>query len=367
MAGTGALGYRVHETAALDPGHGAAFDPWQRWREEPGPLGAVAAALLAANPHNTQPWQFAVRDTEVDLYADPDRTTGSLDPYLREQHVGLGCALENLVLACRARGLQPDVTLLPNETDPTWVAHVVLNTSVPRDDVLHEAIPSRHTDRGPFGPGTLSAAELADLVDATDLPGVQVQWLDSPQDVATLGEVLVDAATALVADDDQSRDGFVWFRGTDAEVQRYADGLTLDAQGLSPLMLTAAKLLPPSTRAAGDTFWLDQTRDVHTATAAAYGVITVPDVDDRGAQLVAGRLLQRVHLTATDRGVSLQHMNQITERIDRARVTGARDTFAPRLAALLPPGGRPLVAFRVGLPTRETRSSPRRPLAAVVR
>jgi hypothetical protein len=180
-----------------------------------------------------------------------------------------------------------------------------------------------------------------------------------------LGQLLVDAAQAVIADEQQSRDGFAWFRSNNDAIQTHRDGLTLDAQGLSPLILGAAKLLPASTRAAGDTFWVDQTRTVHTATAAAYGVLTAASPDDRATQLRAGRLLQRIQLTATAQGVALQHMNQITERIDAERVAGASATFQPRFAELLPPGQHPLVAFRTGYPVRDARPSPRRAVAVV--
>ena len=176
---------------------------------------------------------------------------------------------------------------------------------------------------------------------------------------------MVDAAQAVVADEDQSRDDFAWFRNNDDAIQTHRDGLTLDAQGLSPFTLGVAKLLPASNRNAGDAFWVEQTRTVHTPTASAYGVVTASSPDDRVTQLHAGRLLQRIHLTATTLGVALHHMNQITERIDAEQIAGQPATFSPRFATHLPSDAKPLVAFRVGYPLREARPSPRLPVAAV--
>jgi hypothetical protein len=367
VAGTGALSYRVFDTAVLDPGGGQAYYPWQHWHDEPGPLGAVAGAILAANPHNTQPWVFHVTANSIDVLADTARGVKALDPFGREQRVGLGCAVENLALACRARGLDPVIFLLPDRTDADRVAHVSLSAAPRQTSPLYEAIGRRHTNRGPYDGRPVSAELLAALVDTSGLPGVAVHWVSDRAPKAALGQLLVDAAVALSHDEQQSRDSFAWFRANNDAVQRHRDGLTLDAQGMSPLILSIAKLLPASSRGAGDAFWVNQTRTVQTKTAAAYGILTAAEPYDPATQLVAGRLLQRIHLTATHRGVALQHMNQITERIDRERATRTPATFGPRLAELLPPGAQPLVAFRVGYPSREARLSPRRAVTAVTR
>jgi hypothetical protein len=364
VAGTGALSYRVYDQAILDPDGGPAFDPWREWRDDPGPLGAVAAAILAANPHNSQPWAFGVSAQGIDVYADPGRGTGAIDPFRREQHIGLGCAVENLVLAAAARGLGPTASLLPAGADGR-VAHVALTPTTPRPSPLHDAIGDRHTHRGRYTPAPVTAAALERL--APDEPGVDVAWLTTADERAALGALMIDAAVAITADEQQSRDAFAWFRSDDDAIQRHRDGLTLDGQDLRPLVRTLAKLTPAASRTTGDEFWVRQTREVHTATAAAYGVLLVDDAASRRAQLAGGRALQRIHLAATHDRLALHHMNQITERIDRERQLGRPPTFASRLAPLLRAGAEPLAAFRVGIADHIARRTPRRPLSAVVR
>src|SRR4029079_18184128 len=156
-------------------------------------------------------------------------------------------------------------------------------------------IVERHTNRGPYDGRSVPAETLNGLVDLTELPpGLAVHWITDPAGKASMGQLLIDAAQALIADEHQSGDGFVWFRGSNDDVQKYRDGLVLDGQGLSPLVLGVAKLLPASSRTAGDQLWVEQTRTVHNATAAAYGVITTSVPDARESQLSAGRLLQRI-------------------------------------------------------------------------
>jgi nitroreductase len=65
----------------------------------------LRAAILTSNRHDTQPWLFKVTEDAITLFADRGRNLGTFDPFRREMHLGLGAALENLVLAARASGL----------------------------------------------------------------------------------------------------------------------------------------------------------------------------------------------------------------------------------------------------------------------
>lgn len=73
---------------------------------------------------NAQPWLFRVLPDRIDVFADPTRTIGTIDPLLREQQISLGCALENLVVAATAHGLRATPTLLPVPSDRSLAASV---------------------------------------------------------------------------------------------------------------------------------------------------------------------------------------------------------------------------------------------------
>ena len=369
VAGIAVGSYRIFDNGVLDAGDGRPYDAWANWRADRTPLGTVAAAILAANPHNTQPWMFHVTAASIELFADPTRRTGTLDARNREHHIGLGCALENLVLAAAARGFATAVTLLPDTNDPTHVATVALTAGSGTASALHDAIGHRHSNRGPYTSEAVASEVLVALESvAAGLDGVSMRWFTASDDRTALGAMIIDATHAIVNDKQQSTDSFAWFRNNRDDIDTHMDGLTLDAQGLSPVVLAAAKILPATSRAAGDSFWLDQTRTVHTATAAAYGIITVTDPNDRAQQLIGGRLLQRIHLSAAVAGLGMQHMNQITERIDLDASLAQPSTFAVGMDALLAqPGRHALSTFRIGHPVRAGRLSPRRPVTDVTR
>jgi hypothetical protein len=191
-------------------------------------------------------------------------------------------------------------------------------------------------------------------------------WITQDGPRADFGRLLVDATEAFVADADQAASDHAWFRQSWDQIQRERDGITLDAAGLPPMVAALAKLLPAQSPEALDEAWIDATRDRHTATAAAYGIVAVRDASDVGQQISGGRTLQRVHLWATGAGLGLHHMNQLTERADREHQLGIEPRFGDAIAPFVPSGWQALSTFRIGQPTRSSKLSPRRAVAEVV-
>lgn len=88
LVGAGAVGARGAANGVWNAGQGAPYELWESWREADGLDRLVAAATLAANPHNIQPWSFTVGEGTIDLYADPQRAMPVNDPDGRERAAG---------------------------------------------------------------------------------------------------------------------------------------------------------------------------------------------------------------------------------------------------------------------------------------
>ncbi|WP_024286595.1 hypothetical protein [Cellulomonas sp. KRMCY2] len=357
----GGMVWRADDQGVFAPFEGPAFEAW-RSSGESGTGALAAATVLAASAHNMQNWLLHLTGSRADLFDDPRRSLGAVDPFRREAHLGLGCALANLELACPPSGLSGQTTLVPSATEPELVATIALTQADARDDdPLFHAIRSRHCDRGPY-PEEAPGQELLDHLARTasaGSEGVEVRWLTGGHQLDEAGALLVDAAEIVVADEAMSRDGFAWFRTTPDEVRRQMDGLTLDCQALPALTELAAKMLPPVSRQRGDATWVQMTREVHTATARAYGLVLAPRTDV-AARLRAGCALQRLHLALTSEGWAMQHLNQAVEVAEREEATGRSPNIADRLSSLAD-GAEVIAMVRVGRPSGRAARSPRRP------
>ena len=236
LTGTGVLTWRTASQGVLAPATGRAYEAWGQFRaRSPQPLDLVRAAVLAANAHNTQPWRFRLYPGRIDLYAVPDRTTGTMDQLRREMYISLGCALENLTLAAEAAGLAPSVQVAPDPADPTLAASVRLGAGAPVDSPLYRAIPDRHTNRGPYRTGrAVPAGVLDELAALATEPATGVIWWTGAEDRRAFADLTVRATKAIVADAAQAADDYRWWRGTRPAIQHFRDGITLDASGLPP-------------------------------------------------------------------------------------------------------------------------------------
>jgi hypothetical protein len=365
--------YRAVDRGVFSKGQGAAYEPWEDWRtnKAEGSLALVQSSILAANPHNSQPWLFRVSETQVDLFADTTRNIGTVDPFLREMYTGLGCALENMALGAAAQGYTPDITLLPDSADETFAARVALQPGEVKSSQLYDAIPNRHTNRGAYDTTRPVEAGVLEAISALNTnPDITIKWLTTEAERKQFGDLTVQATEAIIADVEQSHDSDQWLRLGWNQMQEHRDGISLDTSGTPALRRALLKMLPNSMLndpAQSSNFFRQATKDVHVATAAAFGLILVRNKGSDAERLQGGRLWQRLHLFVTTQGISVQPLNQTTERIDREQQLEIEPTFGNALANLIANDAwQLLMPFRIGYPTVQANTSPRRSLESVL-
>jgi hypothetical protein len=173
VAGTAGVTWSTISGGVFATGTGPAYAAWDELLPTTrDTLALVRAAVLAANAHNAQPWHFALTPNRIDVFADPTRTLGTMDPMLREMYLSLGCALENLVLAGPPNGYATTVTLMPDPADRGHVARIDLSPTTAPASPLFAAIPNRHTDRSTYDTTRpVDPAQLTALRALVDVPG----------------------------------------------------------------------------------------------------------------------------------------------------------------------------------------------------
>ena len=358
VAAGGAI-WKAEEGGVFSAGQGPAYAPWTNWREQKeGPLALVAAAILAASPHNTQPWIFRVGAHRIELLADTHRNLGPFDPFLREMHVGLGCALENLALAASANGLSSQIELIANS--PVAIIH--LTPGPQQESELYNAIPHRHTNRRAYDVSK-AVKDLPTIEDSE----VRLFVFTSDADRMKFGEIVVKATERIVADAEMMRSSEQWTHLRWNEVQEHKDGVTLDAAGINTPLLTIAKMFPSLANDAGGQTWLKQTREVHAVSAPLFGMLAVRDRYDRKLCMRVGRVWQRLHLWATSQGLAAHPLNQPIEVADREKSLGQSPAQEAVLASLIGDASwQPTFGFRLGWPTGPAGLSPRRSITEVI-
>src|SRR5271166_2028473 len=272
----GGLGFRAWDRGVWSGGDDPAYAPWKDWQGNiaDGLKRPLRAAILASNPHDTQPWLFQIGDNAITLFADRARNLGAFDPFRREMHLGLGAAIENLVLAARACGLAADVapthgtlSLSPDAT-PVLVARVAFAPAPVARDALFDAIPHRHTNRGPYrADQSIGAESLRRLADLCTDDEVRVVFVTDGHARGELGALIVEATDRIINDPQMAADSARWMRQDWRAITAHRDGLTTDAIGLPPLITAAAKLLPDLNVKSVDRGWLSWTSDVEIPTA----------------------------------------------------------------------------------------------------
>ena len=270
-------------------------------------------ATLAANSHNTQPWQFELAANKVAIMPDLSRRTPAVDPDDHHLYASLGCTAENFLLAARARGLYGAL-----EAGADGAIAIAFDAGRPEETDLFAAIPKRQCTRSAYDGRAVPASELALLEQAAARDGIRLVFLMEKPRIENVLEYVLSANTAQMDDEAFVRELKHWLRFNEAQALATRDGLFSACSGNPTLPGWLAPLVFPfafTTSGENDRY----AAQIRSSSGIA---VFVSARDDRGHQIEAGRSFQRFALKATALGIAHAFVNQPVE------VPASRSEFA---------------------------------------
>ena len=306
----------------------------------------LTMAARAPSVHNTQPWRFRTGPDAVELWSDPRRKLRT-DPAGREMLISCGAALFGLRLAVRSLGYLPVTELLPDPARLRLLARMSIGAAAPANGLerqMLDAVPHRHTHRGPFAPGPLPPGLLAGLQHDVLAEGATLALVERAITYQQLTDI-VSAASRRQDLDPVAR----------SEIRRWTRAVGSAARdGVPAQAFTAAAAPAGRMRGRLRQRDFDLGRELGMLTAgpppAAATAALVTAGDGRADWLRAGQALHRLLVHAADRWV---FASLYTQPLEAAAI---RDLIRVRLA--LP--GAPQMLLQLGR-ARTTQATARRP------
>jgi len=193
----------------------------------------ITTAGRAPSVHNTQPWRFRVGPDAIELHYDPRRKLRA-DPLGREMTISCGAALFGLRLAVRSLGYLPVVEVLPDPNRLRLLARVRIGAAAPVSSAerrLLEAVPHRHTHRGPFEPGPLPDGLLPGLQHDALAEGAELVLIEGELAYRRLADIVAATNQRLNLDPRARADSRQWTRDADSEARDGVPGLAFARTG----------------------------------------------------------------------------------------------------------------------------------------
>jgi len=333
---------------------------------------SLAHAILAPNPHNTQPWLVEFDATDgMTLHCDQARRLSFTDPLDRQITIGCGAFLELYRLGANHLGYTPRIEPFPQgapspRLDRRPIAKVTLGERSTRTqrDLLYTHIATRRTNRNPYDLHRVPrVSDLQLIADAASLYPADVSWAVEPDRVARLRDIVWRAFDLEMHQRGALEETYRWLRFGRTDALQKGDGLEISTPGISLFhalgFLNRAAMTDPNSDANKQALAMWKPK-IDTAPAFAW-LETQENDDTPTGRLYAGMAYARMNLAATGLGLAIHPWSQGLEEYDAMR------TIRAELRHELQNGENfPHMLVRIGYAGDE-HASVRRPLSAFVR
>lgn len=254
-----------------------------------------------------------MKGNKIQLYALPEKDHPILNYKNRGTLVASGAALENMSVAASHFGYKAKITILPEKSNPNFVAAVELEEDSSSENDLYSFIESRTTNRKPFFKNPLTEEQRKELFELNPVEILKVE--EDKEKMEILGRAISVNEIVMFENKILHKlffNDLVW---TEREEKIKKTGLYLKTMELKPPQQLALRLFK---------FWpimnflnkkLGLARSIAKengkgySSASCIGAIIVNDNDEDFIR--AGMLMQRIWLRATKLGLNFHLMTAV--------------------------------------------------------
>lgn len=183
----------------------------------------IRAAILAPSGHNTQPWKFTYNTNEIHILPDFSRRLPLVDPDDRELFISIGCALENMLIACSRFSFDAQTDYFFD--DSQCYIRVTLRKSDILPNKLYDYIAARQSTRSDYDGKAIPSDDLQMLNSVLKDPGVSLHLLSSRQDMEPVIRISSEGCRQKYSDKTFIQELETWLRFNEKEAKKTADGL----------------------------------------------------------------------------------------------------------------------------------------------
>lgn len=276
-------------------------------------------AVNAPSGDNAQPWKFKIEGETISIFNIPDKD-GTLYNYKqRGSLVSHGAVIENISIIAKQFGLTANIEVLPGEKDCTAKITFTDGESIPQE--LFESIPLRSTNRKPYEKKLLLSEHTDALLNSAKEAQGELRLVQNSDSIQELSSALSLNEQLLMENRELHDFLFGMIRWTKEE-EKLVSGLYVKTMEFPAPVQLLLKYVVVHWEAASflNKIGLSkaipkQSSALYTA-SSAFGAICIKDISDK-AFIEGGRALQRVWLTATELGLSLQPVTALPYLMQR--------------------------------------------------
>ncbi len=267
-------------------------------------------AVQTPSGDNSQPWRFvwSEKDQTLFLYNLPDNDNPIFNYEQRGSYIAHGALLENIRLLAGKFQLQASIQTLPDASDTNLIARMSFTPNAFVNPLVH-VIEKRHTNRKPYFKRALTARELEALLEDKG-EGITLTAEQSDSGKTQLAHAVSVAEQIMLQFKPLHDYFFHMIRWTSAQDREQKSGLYVKTMELLPPQVVIFKLysfwpIAKILNALGLSKFIGSENAKIYKQASAFILFSTPD-DTPESYLRLGSVLQRVWLTATQLGLSVQ-------------------------------------------------------------